>query len=262
MNCLERYRSNLIRKTNQNLRALLAAPEETAVHDFRVGIKRLNALYRFLGGIDDRLRAGKPMKPCRALFKRAGPIRDTHIALQLVEECGDFDARANGSLVNALQARLRSGYAELKSYARDSGAISIRLPTIRSTGLGNATLLRHKPLAMQQLLGEIASFEADMSDAEWHGKRILLKRYHHLVDAFAGCPGHSADEKIMKQVVLLEQLLGDWHDRVISADILSSLPGPESNRTTLIATMTLQGEALLGSARLYLGRFAADLRQE
>ena len=66
----------------------------------------------------------------------------------------------------------------------------------------------------------------------------------------------------MKQVVLLEQLLGDWHDRVISADILSSLPGPESNREQLIATMNLQGEALLGSARLYLGRFAADLRQE
>jgi CHAD domain-containing protein len=256
MNCLERYRSNLIRKTNQNLRALLAAPEETAVHDFRVGIKRLGALYRFVGGIDDSLKAGKAMKPCRALFKRAGAIRDTHIALQLLAELDDFDARASRSLVNALRARLRNSYRELKTYARSYGATSIRLPTIRSTGLGDAAILRHKPLALQQLLSEITDFDGDMSEEEWHRKRILLKRYHHLVDAFAGCPGHSADEKIMKRVVILEQLLGDWHDRVISAEILSSLPGPEANREKSIAAMRRQGEALLGSSRLYLRKLA------
>ena len=63
----------------------------------------------------------------------------------------------------------------------------------------------------------------------------------------------------MKQVTLLEQLLGDWHDRAISADILQALPGPAANREILIASLRRQGDTLLESSKLYLRKLARRL---
>lgn len=111
MDCLDKYRSKLVGEINKDLRKVLAQPEEELVHDFRVGIKRLTALYYFPGRIDTNLKA----------------------------------------------------------------------------------------------------------------KRIPLKRYHHKTDAFRYCPGHKSDETEVTQIKILEQLLGDWHDRVITIEILQSL---------------------------------------
>ena len=49
MNCVEKYRGQLIRKINRELRVLTTRPDETAIHEFRVGMKRLSALFYFLG---------------------------------------------------------------------------------------------------------------------------------------------------------------------------------------------------------------------
>ncbi len=59
-----------------------------------------------------------------------------------------------------------------------------------------------------------------MDAKQWHKKRVLLKRYHHQLDAFCLCPDHSSDEAELKQIKIVEQLLGDWHDRVVTAEIL------------------------------------------
>ena len=95
-----------------------------------------------------------------------------------------------------------------------------------------------------------------MNAGQWHKKRILLKRYHHKMDAFCYCPGHKSDENELKQIKILEQLLGDWHDRVITIEILKSFEGLEVAAGPAIATMEKQEELLLGSARIYLGKFS------
>lgn len=256
LNCLEKYRANLVRKTNLHLRTLLEVPDQTAAHEFRVGIKRLNALYRFLNGVDASLPARKLMKPARGLFKRIGPIREAQIVLQLIDENETLGARQRGSLGNALETRVRESHQRFKTYAANRGPSLIRLPTIRASGLSEAAILRHKPNALQALLTEITAIDSVADEEGWHGKRILLKRYHHIVDAFALCPGQAPDERILKQVALLEQLLGDWHDRAISAAILQTLPGPAANREFLIAELRRQGDALLESSRLYLRKLA------
>ena len=95
-----------------------------------------------------------------------------------------------------------------------------------------------------------------MSAKQWHKKRILLKRYHHVLDAFCYCPGHSFDETELKQIKILEQLLGDWHDRVITAELIRSLPGIETSMVSAIAIMERQDKLLLGAAKIYLRKFA------
>jgi CHAD domain-containing protein len=133
--------------------------------------------------------------------------------------------------------------------------LPLRLATIRSMKLSESAILRHKPDALQQLLCAIADISNDPATEQWHAARILLKRYHHTLDAFSGCPGQRLDEKELNRIVMLESLLGDWHDRVIAVAILRSFGDLEKQAAPLIMELDRQEGLLLGSARIYLRKF-------
>ena len=99
MNCLDKYRSKLIREINKDLRIILQKPEEDPVHDFRVGVKRLRALYSFLNEINADVRVKEILKPCRLLFKSIGNIRDGHIAEYLVKDLDEINIEESKILV-------------------------------------------------------------------------------------------------------------------------------------------------------------------
>jgi len=134
--------------------------------------------------------------------------------------------------------------------------LSLRMPTIKSTGISVRAINRQKPVMLAQLLAQILAPGNRLDARQWHKKRILLKRYHHVLDAFCFCPGHALDETELKQIKILEQLLGDWHDRVVTAELISSLPGLQENLGPAMAIMQKQDKLLLGAAKIYLKKFA------
>ena len=64
------------------------------------------------------------------------------------------------------------------------------------------------------------------------------------------------DTKELKQIRILEQLLGDWHDRVVTAEMIKSLPGAATSQAASIRLLENQDRLLLGAAKIYLGKFA------
>ena len=256
MNCLEKYRSKLIREINRELGVILDRPEEDAIHDFRVGLKRLTALYFLLNEIDPELNAKQLLKPYRALFKSIGNIRDVHIAIELITSLENIGPQDSGILLKALRLKAQGDYRLFQQLSRADRRLLIKMPTIQSTGISARAITRQKPLVLNRLLAQILASAHKMSAKQWHQKRILLKRYHHVLDAFCFCPGHSLDETELKQMKILEQLLGDWHDRVVTAELLASLPGVGTHIATTLAVMERQDKLLLGAARIYLRKFA------
>lgn len=256
MNCLEKYRSKLIGEINRDLGIILHTPEEDPVHDFRVGVKRLTALYYFLHEIDPGLNAKQLLKPYRVPFKALGNIRDAHIAVHLIDGLDEIGASDSKALIRGLRSKARRDYRLFQKSVPAGQKLSIRVPTIRSTGISARAISRQKPVVLNQLLSQILATGSKMSAAQWHKKRILLKRYHHVLDAFLFCPGHSHDETELKQIKMLEQLLGDWHDRVITAELISALPGIEASSRSAISIMEKQDRLLLGAAKIYLSKFA------
>jgi CHAD domain-containing protein len=130
------------------------------------------------------------------------------------------------------------------------------MPTIRSLGLTESAIIRHKPEVLQQLRDGICDGAPRPGPRHWHDRRILLKRYHHTLELFSFCPGYTLDEKELMQIKVLEQLLGDWHDRVVAIEILRSFTGREAQAAAPIAALARQERLLLGSARIYLAKFA------
>jgi CHAD domain-containing protein len=255
MNCLDKYRSKLVREINKDLRIILEKPKEDAVHDFRVGVKRLRALYYFLNEINADLRTKEILKPYRLMFKSMGSIRDGHIAAHLIAGLDEVNVEESKILVGAISSRIRKNYRLFQKYVQSNARISVRMPTVRSTGISERTILRGKRIVLNNLLHKILSAEGRMNAEKWHKKRILLKRYRHTLDAFYFCPGHRSDEDEIKQIKIIEQLLGDWHDRVITIQLLQTFQGLEAQTGLAIAIMKKQEKLLLGSAKIYLGKY-------
>ncbi len=268
MNCLEKYRNKLIREINKDLRVILTkseqgpaqwleqGPEQDTVHNFRIGVKRLTALYCFLNEINAALKAKQILKPYRSLFKSIGNIRDGYIAVHLVQNLADVNLEESKILVRAIRVRIRKDYRLFQKDVQSNARVSIRMPTVRSTGISASVILRYKRIVLDDLLVQILRTEGPMNTEmhmkKWHKKRILLKRYHHTLDAFRFCPGHKSDQDELKQIKILEQLLGDWHDRVITIQLLQSFQGLEAQTGPAIAIMKKQHRLLLGSAKIYL----------
>jgi CHAD domain-containing protein len=184
-----------------------------------------------------------------------GCIREGHIAAHLVEGLDEVNVEESKILVVAIRSRIRKDYLLFQKYVQSNAWISVRMPTVRSTGISERAILRGKRTVLNNLLHRILSTEGWMNADKWHKKRILLKRYRHILDAFCFCPGHRSDEDEIKQIRIMEQLLGDWHDRVITIQLLQSLQGLEAQAGPAIAIMKKQESLLLGSAKIYLNKY-------
>ena len=256
LNCLEKYRKKLITGINRDLGVIVERPATGAVHDFRVGIKRLTALYHLLGEIDPGVDSKRLLMPYRGAFKRIGNIRDAHIAIDLVANLDGIDTQHRRLLVGALESGAARDYRLFQQDIMRTHQSSVRMPSIRSSGISERAILRCKPIVLRHLLDRILDSGHKMDARLWHKKRILLKRYHHILDAFCFCPGHRLDETEIKQIRMLEQLLGDWHDRVVAAELIWALPGAEASQSETIRIIESQERLLLGSAKIYLHKFA------
>ena len=259
MNCLDRYRSRLLTAVNRDLRTIVVTPDEHSIHRFRVGVKRLTALYRFLGVVKPEIRARRLLKPARSLSGSISKDRDVHITLGLISGLNDFDKDSLAILQRVLKAKIRRDYRDFQVLAGDI-KIPLRLPTVGSMGLAESRILRHKPDVLRQLINGISNDRHQSADVDWHRARILLKRYHHTLDAFCRCPGQRLDASEVRQIEIrqiemLERLLGDWHDRVVAVDILHSFSELDNQATPAIIELDRQEGLLLGSARIYLQEF-------
>ncbi len=252
MNCLERYRGELIRGLNRNLKVILRAPDETAIHDFRVGIKRVTALYRFLHDAEPAFDADAALARYRGLFKACGRVRDLQIVRGLVVE---YAPNATPGIITAIDARIADAHAALRGVAETESITALCLPTIRRCGVDAPTIERRRPRVLASWRRRVFDAGKAMTARCWHRKRIRLKRYRHTLDAFQHCPGMRAASAEIELILPLEQVLGDWHDRVVAAELLRSLDPGDPASLALAAALSDAAEPLLAAAAVRLDAF-------
>ena len=262
MQCLDKYRDNVVAETNRNLRIILRVPDQEAIHEFRVGVKRLTALYRFLGKLDPSLHDRLVLGNYRQLFDSLGEIRESQIALEMIAELDTVSPAGKRPLVRALDDRVKRDYRSFRKFAESRDRLTTPLPRVGSSSLTAASIARNKQGFLDRSLVKLTRDEGRMNAEKWHRKRILLKRYRHLNDAFVHCPGQHLTDDALKQIKFLELLLGDWHDQVTTVAHLRSLTRLASRAEPLIKVLNQQKTSLLGSAKIYLNRFSRTYRHQ
>ncbi len=256
MNCLDKYRNKLVREINSSLRTIQDKPEEEAIHEYRVGVKRLTAFYFFLNQIKPELQSKEILRPYRTSFKFVGKIRDGHTAANLIQNLSELDPAEQQLLVKAINAKISKEVRLFAQHIQSEAGSSIRTPSVKALGISERAILQQKPIILDALISDVSNTEGRVTAKQWHKKRILLKRYQHIMDAFMFCPGHQSDEEELKQIYMLQKLLGDWHDRVVAMELLQSIPEIEHQIEHVIGVAQNQDRLLLGSAKIYLHQYS------
>ena len=242
----------------------LGDPSDTeALHDFRVGLRRLRSCIRayrshFKGSVSKRTR-----RRLRDLTAVTNAARDTQVQLAwLHQQAGALAGEVEGLawLVGRLEGRrfeaLQEGTTDVAGqFSRAASKLRRRLRTFRvevrpdggserrSFGQATSALVRSHVLALKEGL---AAVEPD-NEREAHATRIAAKRLRYLLEPLVRRAPRG--KSLIGRLKELQDVLGDLHDvQILSQEITSSREllsqtNPHQTPRAIPGLLALQGMA-------------------
>ena len=236
------------------------AEDAEALHDFRVGLRRLRSTLR---SYRDLLAEGigrKLAKRLEALADSTGDGRDAEVALVWLEAQTDLPASARAGhrhLLEHLRGVRAWAYAEiLERIERDFDALDerlrarlsiyrteIRLDEEPASGrLGDAAADALIDLT-GKLHDQLAAIQGPGDEAAAHRARISAKRTRYLLEPFLD--ELAAGRAGIKKLKRLQELLGDLHDaHVLERTLTEAAEKAGADRAHRLFDLALEGAPL------------------
>jgi CHAD domain-containing protein len=213
--------------------------DREALHDFRVGLRRLRSVVRaYRAELDDSVK-GKMRRRLRAVARATNDGRDVEVQLAWLERQAERlepdDVRGFFWLVGRLEdgkqkTRDRAIADVARRYTKAAGKLRPSLSVLRielQTGAGQRTASFREvtgSLVRRQVmqLGDDLSRIRDASDAEQvHQTRISLKRLRYLLEPVARRNRRAG--ALVRRFKEAQDLLGEHHDMHVLAEAVASL---------------------------------------
>lgn len=189
-----------------------------SVHDMRVEIKRLKAVFALVEWVNASLRAAEHLATIKKLYRAAGKVRDIHV---MTDIC--WREKATGleisELLNELKVRELAAANRFMKAADsfDSRSVSC-LPQVVSRGLSGFTIPEIAVRTEKRLEGSLRVL-ARMAERhenvspDLHGVRIKCKETRYTLEMLRQC-GKDAEalEEPNKLLRGVHRALGKWHD--------------------------------------------------
>ncbi|HEY0553856.1 MAG TPA: CHAD domain-containing protein [Thermoanaerobaculia bacterium] len=227
-----------------------------ALHDFRVGLRRLRSA---LKAYDAQLGGSVPKKLAKRLKRLAGstgPGRDTEVQIEWVRgrapHLGSHHRNGASWLLGRLGERKREAYNEMREEVADEldkveKDLRARLSVYRAeihldAKAGRPTLAE---ATAEILHGQIADLEERLGkigdagdETEAHEARIRAKRVRYLLEPLVDeIPGAAP---VVKRFKALQDLLGDLHDaHVLEAELAHAVETAAAERARTILDLSL-----------------------
>lgn len=210
-----------------NRKKLLREDDLEAVHRFRLAMKRLRALRRWLKPDGESKLQGKTWSLLRRSFREAGRIRDVQIHHKLKMRAAGLDV-GDVPVPESLWKALRASLKELRPRGI-RGYLGGLVDGLPSAGRIRTDLVRHlrrrkrKLRAWQRKLPGVAPL---------HRIRRELKEFLYLLRPWARAQkNHPVIPALVQALNAKQVILGDWHDQVILLEELTaSAVGPALQR--------------------------------
>ena len=215
-------------RLRDNYLTALNTHDVDAVHDYRVAVKRLKALFNLAEGINPDFHAQKQFRRFRLVFKSAAELRDLHIQIDIAGEFSTLPGFPGGEYLAFLRKRAGKAAAEmveigvnfdLERLEKKRGKIARALENSEAEAAGRIMRARFDSLR-DELTAEIDGREPE--DRKMHAVRKLAKEFHYLGEIIRDCfPERMADGEILfAKLKRVHQALGKWHDYEVSRDWL------------------------------------------
>ena len=231
-----------------------------ALHDFRVGIRRLRSAIKAYGPHLEGSIGTKLRRELRRLAQSTNPGRDAEVQIEWLKgQSGalrTYQRQGLAWLLARLEERKREAYeGAVADVSRDFDGVAEKLrrrlsvyrAEIRLGGDGRrgtfrevvAAVLGRHLVALEAALGQVAT-AADVEPA--HEARIEAKRLRYLLEPLADeLPGTQPPKGILKRLKTLQDLLGELHDaHVLEEELGRALADAAVERAHKLLEINLQ----------------------
>lgn len=225
----------LLGDARRSLARLEGSPDDEALHDFRVAVRRLRSTLR---AFSEQMRAigGREQRGLRKLARQTSSSRDAQVQLawlareregiaphglaglewlreRLEARLGESHRQGPGALARRFErlARRLEGRLEVDASRRHAG---------RNVGFGGALAILLRAHAVD-LDGRLAAVTGPMEVEAGHRARIAAKRLRYLLEPLRKVREADSSEAvtILKR---LQDLLGELHDAHVAVDLLKA----------------------------------------
>lgn len=193
--------------------------DEESIHDLRVEIKRLRALFNVIEWINPAFQAKQEMSEIRRLFKAAGAIRDNHVQQELVSR---WIRRRNYELSEYLNELKRAEKANRPGFVKKSRRFDPALFTEKWRNIRTALASSppgHIGMKAEErfrfITDSLIAFKnkSDFLEKDCHQIRILSKEARYTLEIIRKCfPREHSMQDLDDSLRRIHQALGKWHD--------------------------------------------------
>ncbi len=256
-NLLRKYHISLLTEFKSNYANMVAKMDVTSIHDLRVNNKKINALFFLLESLNpSKFNLKKDSKELKKFFKKIGKIRDYHVAQIVLKKYENNLDQNFSDCLTLFRSDIVKNKRNFRNWIKTH---DIKSFLIRQDKLVKVPyeiedeFLKSKGNTLVNKLKREIIFENERNYKVWHKRRILLKKLRFLIEAlkFSLKDWNKFDQRL-KKVKLLEELIGDWHDLVITEAILKNHLYTTLNLTLLKRALKKDRGNLIGTVKFYL----------
>lgn len=184
---------------------------ENSLHDFRVEIKKMRAILKFLKSVYPKQKLKKSTRQLDNIFQQAGEIREYQLLLQWFHK-NELDIFVKHIFpLKALEDLINNFHQEVNQFKHDLKELTENINEfIKAT---NEILAEHYVrelfVQMEQLI------RTNDSSNEWHELRKIIKQWMYAINWIEG--GKETDIAFYQK---LQEAIGYWHDSEVIKEAL------------------------------------------
>jgi CHAD domain-containing protein len=213
------YFDDQSRKMLENWNLATGRNDPDGIHDYRVCIKRIKALFHLVKSIDPDFRAKKHFRRFRDMFKSAAALRDIHIHAGIAREFSGIEDFPSAEYSVFLLKEECAASKKFTSFYKDFD-IS-RLQKSRRAlerALAGADPDREKKRARSRVLSLLEDLTARVenpkrAEKDMHSIRMIAKELHYtseMLGVILEAP--YGTNRFIGEIKNMHQALGSWHD--------------------------------------------------
>jgi len=200
-----------------------------SIHDMRVEIKRLRALFNLIEWINPAFQAKKELADIRKLFKAAGKLRDNHVQQELAESWTEKRRYELSEYLNDLKRIEKQSRPSFAKASRkfDTGIFTGIWKNIRPAlaALPPEQIRAKAEERLRFMVDRLIAYRSkeNFLEEDYHEIRILSKETRYTLEIIRRCFAkeeslQDLDDAIRK----LHQALGKWHDDDVGLTFLDT----------------------------------------
>lgn len=215
-NKIERYYSHRVKNIFNQIHDFEISITESTLHDFRVEIKKIKTVTKFLKSVYGKSEIKKIKNILDSTFQEVGNIRELQLMHNWFEENNFEEIEKNFFNKYAISTFLTSFRNKLPDLKKDLD--KLLKPNIKLLEKTNQIVVDQYVLKLKYSIEK--RLQKKQIEPEWHQLRKLIKQWSYSTNWVSSEENTFEIKRLYAYCNKLQELIGNWHDQIIIQEFL------------------------------------------